>query len=328
MFTIRPAAHGPGCVTCTAQRVTLIAVRPAPRRPLRSVDLCWLALWGTLACGSGLANDDAALELPPPTPGYPEHTSSLRLSIDRTHAKQCHATLVAPQWAITAAHCFSGVSPEGRGRLREFDRGFATGDVQFHPLAHASGATTLDGVWQNEDFSAAHDLALIPLEPLERATARASWSDAPSCTGVDLRELPAYLGRMTGDGGAETVSGVVLGARAASSLVGPGQQGDLLAVLSHGALPGDSGSGVTVRASDLASRADECLLGEEAELDVLVGVLQDANPLDPRAPLGVTPLYVPEHSSWLSQTLRDRTPAPSTDEPPVPEFCPEPYGCE
>jgi hypothetical protein len=304
-------------------------VRAALRRQLRSVDLCWLALWGTVACGSSPASEAADLDLPPPVPGYPEHTSSLRLSIDRTQAKQCHATLVAPQWAITAAHCFSGVSPDGRGRLREFDRGFATSDVQFHPLAHASGATRLDGVWQNEDFSAAHDLALIPLEPLERRSARALWSDAPDCAGLDLRELATNLGRMTLDGRPETVTGVVLGARTASSLLGPGQQGDLLAVRSAGALPGDSGSGVTVRASDLAPAATDCLLGDPSAPDVLVGVLQDANPINPRAPLGVTPLYLPEHATWLAQTLRDWTPAPSTDEPPVlEEPCLDPYGCD
>lgn len=285
-----------------------------------------------MACGSVPAVDAADVDLPPPTPGYPEHTSSLRLSIDRTQAKQCHATLIAPQWAVTAAHCFSGVSPAGRGRLREFDRGFATGDVQFHPLAHLSGATRLDAVWQNDEFSAAHDLALIPLEPLERASARALWSDAPSCEGLDLSALRTNLGRMTGDGRAETVGGVVLGARTASSLLGPGQQGYLLAVRSAGALPGDSGSGVTVQASDLAQAEAECLLGDSAAPDVLIGVLQDANPTDPRAPLGVTPLYLPEHASWLAETMRDWTPPPSTDEPPKLEPpCPEshqnPYDC-
>jgi trypsin len=287
-----------------------------------------LALWGTVACGPSAAAEDAVLDLPAPVPGYPEHTSSLRLSIDRTQTKQCHATLVAPQWAITAAHCFSGVSPEGRGRLREFDRGFATGDVQFHPLAHESGATRLDGVWQNDEFSAAHDLALIPLEPVERATARALWSTAPGCDALDLRELPAHRGRLTGDGRAETVSAVVLGAREASSLLGPGQHGALLAVLGTGALPGDSGGGVAVRASDLA-RAAECLLDDPSAPDVLIGVLQDANPYDPRAPLGVTPLYLPEHATWIAETLRDWTPAPSTGEPPVlDEPCLDPYGCD
>jgi hypothetical protein len=311
------------------ERVTLLAVRPALRRPLRSVDLCWPALWGTLGCGAGATGADESVELPPPTPGYPEHTSSMILNLGRARTKQCHATLVAPGWAITAAHCFSGVSPERRGRLREFDRGFAVGDVQFHPLAHQSGATALDGIWQNEDFSAAHDLALIPLEPLEgRASARAVWSEAADCAALDLRQVPAYLGRLSGDGRPETVAGVVLGSRAASALLGPGQQGDLLAVLSEGALPGDSGSGVAARTTDLEQAAERCLPEDALASDVLVGVLQDANPLDPRAPLGVTPLYLPEHAAWITQTMRDWTPPPSTDEPPVPEFCTDPYGCE
>lgn len=301
----------------------------ALHRQLRSVDLSWLALWGALACASSPAGGDPDVSLPPPTPGYPEHTSSLRLSIDRTQAKQCHATLIAPEWVITAAHCFSGVHPDGRGRLRELDRGFAVADVHFHPLAHVSGSGTLDRVWQDEEFTAAHDLALIPIERVESPSARALWSDAPGCAAIDLRDLPAYLGRLTQFGEPQTAPGVVLGERNASSLLGPGQPGDLLVVRSIGALPGDSGSGVAARADDLAEGAMGCVLGDDSTADVLLGVLQDANPFDARAPLGVTPLYLSEHATWIAEIMQSWTPRPGNDEPPVPEFCVEQYtGCD
>lgn len=281
-----------------------------------------------MACGSGESGDGTTEGLPPPTPGYPEYTSSLRLSIDRTQAKECHATLIAPQWALTAAHCFSGTKPDGRGRLRELDRGFAIADVRFHPLAHVSGSSTLDGEWNNDEFSAAHDLALIPIEPLERVSARALWSVDPGCDAIDLRDVPAYLGRLTLAGQPETAPGIVLGARTASSLLGPGQQGDLLALRSYGALPGDSGSGVAVRADDLAEIATSCVLGDAPGTDVLVGVLQDANPFDARAPLGVTPLYLAEHAIWIAETMASWTPPPGSDEPPVLDPpCLQAYGC-
>jgi hypothetical protein len=100
-------------------------------------------------------------------------------------------------------------------------------------------------------------------------------------------------------------------------LLGSGQEGSLLAIRSDGALPGDSGSGVAVRANDLGGSAARCSLAEPAEVDVLVGVLQDASPIDPTSPLGVTPLYVPEHAVWLVESLRSRARLPGATERPV-----------
>jgi trypsin len=293
-------------------------VLAAVSRRLRSADLCaYLVFLGATGCGTAAETIEPSVELPPATPGYPAYTSRLTLNLDRTRSKQCHATLVAPQWAITAAHCFSEVSPDGRGRLRDFDRGFATQDVLFHPLAHESGSSTLDRVWHDEEFSAAHDLALIPLEPIELPSPSVLWSDRPGCESLELGSLPAHLGRLSRTGQPETASGIVLGARSAGSLLGPSQEGELLAVRSDGALPGDSGSGVTVRAADLGDSAENCLLSDPEGADVLVGVLQDASPLRPEAPLGVTPLYLPEHAVWVLETLATRTMLPGADERPV-----------
>jgi hypothetical protein len=304
-------------VTRAVERVTLSAVVLAARRHFGPNGL-WpsLLLSGAMACGSD-AEIAALPDLPPATPGYPAYTSGLTLRISRIATKQCHATLVAPGWAITAAHCFSEVSPEGRGRLANFDRGFATSAVVFHPRAHVSGSTRLDDVWHNEDFIAAHDLALIPIEPVDLPNPGALWSEAPTCEAIDLRSVPARLGRLSGSGQPETAAGVVLDTRAARSLLGPGQQGDLLALRSDGALPGDSGSGVAVSADDLAAATSGCLPPDSTGGDVLVGVLQDANPLNPSAPLGVTPIFGHEHSSWLAATLEGPSPLPDPNERPV-----------
>lgn len=280
--------------------------------PPRLPDPWWLLALAGLGCGSSASPD-----FPDATPGYPGHTSRLTLRLDRFREKQCHATLVAPGWAVTAAHCFSSLSPGRPGRLEEFDRGFDTSDVFFHPLAHQSGSTSLDAVWQNAEFAAAHDLALIRFRPLELAWAQAGWGSSAACAMLDLSALPAQLGRTSTAGEPETAAAVVLGTTRADALLGPGHDGELLAVRSDGAGPGDSGSGVTVRAADLGQRVDDCELEASPNDAVLIGVLQDANPLDPVAPLGVTPLYVPEHSAWLRQTIADPANALPSDEPPV-----------
>jgi hypothetical protein len=259
---------------------------------------------GVLAalCASGCGEAEPELALPPASPGYPEHTSLLNVNLDGTLAKACHATLVHENWALTAAHCFSEVSPGASGRLVDFARGFDTRAVVFHPQAHASGSLELNGVWHNAEFRAAHDLALIRIEPgLALPIAAASWNDG--CADPDLSALPAHLARLSRQGIAETAGAIVLGPTPADALLGPTQTGTLLALRSSGASPGDSGSGVTVSRADLDGRLGGACVDAEPVRDVLIGVLQDANPDDDDAPLGVTPLYPAEHRGWLRDTL-------------------------
>jgi len=80
-----------------------------------------------LCCfGIGCGAPGAEAPLPEPSPGYPETTSRLKLSLGGDYWKLCHATLVDARWALTAAHCFSGVDPDAPGALNDFNRSVAT----------------------------------------------------------------------------------------------------------------------------------------------------------------------------------------------------------
>jgi len=114
-----------------------------------------------------------------------------------------------------------------------------------------------------------------------------------------------------------TAEAALLGRVEAASLLGAGHAGWLVAARGPSVGPGDSGSGMTAPWAALAPATRGCELLSAGDVEsVLVGVVQDANPVDPSSPFGLVPLYGPEHARWL-QTLLDATPAITEARPPL-----------
>lgn len=267
----------------------------------RAARVAFLALAG---CSSPL-DPAPEPEVAAPAPGYPEATSRLTLRLEGTYQKLCHATLVSPGWALTAAHCFSGVDPSARGALLDFDRSLAVSDVTLHPGALDSGATTLDEVWESSAFVAAHDLALIPVvPPVDGVAPVPHWLPIQDCELAELLDVRAQFGKLGPNDEAQTAEAILLGGVTAASLLGPEHPGSLLSALGPSVGPGDSGSGVTSSFSEIESMAAGCARSVAAGGDeVLMGVIQDANAERSTLPFGLTPLYPFEHSRWLAAII-------------------------
>ena len=276
-------------------------------------------LLATLVGCTGAADGAVATLQLERRPGYPATTSRLAASLGGNFQKSCHATLVDSSWAITAAHCFSGVEPSARGALRDFARGFSVADVELYPGAHVSGASRVGSGWKRSDFLPAHDLALVPLRPPVTEVAPVSvWRPVEGCDLLASDGLVGELGLGDDEGDGWTAQAAILGSVAAASLLGARYMGSLVAARGPSVGPGDSGSGMTAVWDELQAAAPGCEPLEETfpGQSVLVGVVQDANPTDPSARFGLVPIYDPEHACWLESVL-DATPAAPDSQPPL-----------
>jgi hypothetical protein len=113
-----------------------------------------------------------------------------------------------------------------------------------------------------------------------------------------------------------TAEAALLGPIEAERLLGSGHTGWLVAARGPAVGPGDSGSGMTATWSALEPATTGCEpLAAGDTPPVLLGVVQDANPVDPSLPFGLVPLYGPDHARWLQRTF-DATPSAAAPLPP------------
>ena len=255
-----------------------------------------------LACG-GVAPSDTEDDLPAPTPGYPPVTSRLTLRLGGEFQKLCHATVIDPRWALTAAHCFSSVDPGARGALNDLERSLSVSDVVIHPGALRSGAVRIEVVSAEADFVAAHDLALVPVDPpIDTLELPARWLPDQRCTLPDILDVRAWFGQLGLGDRAQTTEATLLGTVSAESLLGPGHPGSLLSAQGPSVRPGDSGSGVLAGSAELTALASGCAPTSTGD-EILIGVVQDANPDQPSLPFGLTPLHVFDHARWMAVVI-------------------------
>jgi hypothetical protein len=143
------------------------------------------------------------------------------------------------------------------------------------------------------------------------------WRPEQGCDLSRAEGLVGEVGLAGDDGEGWTAQAAILGSMSASTLLGAGYMGALLAARGPGVGPGDSGAGLTARWDELQPAAPGCApLDDLADGPVLVGVVQDANPADPSAVFGLVPVYSPEHARWLQSKL-DFTPASADSQPPL-----------
>jgi hypothetical protein len=272
------------------------------------------------ACGApseAATESDAPANEAAPSPGYPPSTSRLTLRLDEDLQKLCHATLIDPGWALTAAHCFAGVDPGARGALNEFQRSLSASDVVFYPGAMLSGSTSLDTVTPSSDFVAAHDLGLVPVSPpLGSIEPVARWLPVEGCSLPSPLDLPGRFGQIGPGQKPQTVAATLLDLVAASALLGPEQPGSLWSARGPSVRPGDSGSGFISRWEDLLALASECEPSAGGVDDeILMGVIQDANPEQATLPFGLIPLHLVEHARWVATVVATPPPSASPERP-------------
>ena len=157
-------------------------------------------------------------------------------------------------------------------------------DILVHPQAVAL-AQFEPGGFSNGDIVAAHDLALIPLEPaVDDGRVAALWRPTSDADVEALTGEALVYGRHD-EGAPVTDVGMLEGMVAATDLLAGDQPGELLGASGRVPRGGDSGGGAFVSTGD----------GAQA----LVGVVQNAPPDADRGVFGLVALWLPENQEFL-----------------------------
>jgi hypothetical protein len=183
--------------------------------------------------------------------------------------------------------------------------------VRFFPGAHRSLAARREAVWDSWEFIAAHDLALIPIEPEVTDTVPVSlWTGGATCSLPEGYSVIGRFGQRSPTDEAQTAETAISGVVEAAALLGPDQPGWLLSARGPRVRPGDSGSGVTIEREELDELSSDCEVNASDNHEILVGVVQDAHPEGLPLPFGLVPLHTVEHAQWIADVLSTPPPPP------------------
>lgn len=258
-------------------------------------NLLWLALAGCVEPSLNASVD--AISHPTQVGAHPS-VGRLTVHGPGGYFQGCHFALIAPFWAITAAHCFEDVEPWAATVVLAGVQ-IAPGDVYFHPDTYNGQTGWTSQVWSAD---APYDLALVRLPASTGLTPAKLWSPDDPMTALAVNQLVTITGSNNGfeESDQDAIGTLkVLGLR--NYTTGWMIEADNAP---SGMQPGDSGGGVFITASAApALYSNPCARAAAGSGEpALLGINKAGS-----STFDIVPLYLPWVADWINSfTDNDR----------------------